>query len=82
MNGMNIKKIVDILNEEKPLDNLVVDGGFTCIFPTIACIGDSLSSGEFEYYVDESKPRQYIDKFEFYYIRVLNSFCYGGQYYS
>ena len=34
--------------EEKPLDNLVSDGGFCGIFQTIGCIGDSLSSGEFE----------------------------------
>ena len=33
---------------EKPLDNLVSDGGFCGIFRTIGCIGDSLSSGEFE----------------------------------
>jgi len=33
---------------EKPLDNIVQDGGFCKIFRTIACIGDSLSSGEFE----------------------------------
>ncbi len=33
---------------EKPLENLVTDGGFCGIFRTVACIGDSLSSGEFE----------------------------------
>ncbi len=33
---------------EKPLDNIVTDGGFCGIFRTIACVGDSLSSGEFE----------------------------------
>ena len=33
---------------EKPLDNYKPDGGFTKIFRTIACIGDSLSSGELE----------------------------------
>ena len=33
---------------EKPLDNIVTDGGFTAIFRSIACIGDSLSSGELE----------------------------------
>lgn len=33
---------------EKPLDNIVSDGGFCGIFRTIGCIGDSLSSGEFE----------------------------------
>ena len=33
---------------EKPLDNIVTNGGFCGIFRKIACIGDSLSSGEFE----------------------------------
>ncbi len=33
---------------EKPLEHLVPDGGYTSIFRTIACVGDSLSSGEFE----------------------------------
>ena len=33
---------------EKPLDRLTETGGFTSIFRTIACIGDSLSSGEFQ----------------------------------
>lgn len=33
---------------EKPLDNIPTDGGFCSIFRTIGCIGDSLSSGEFE----------------------------------
>lgn len=34
--------------EEKPLDRIVSDGGFCGIFRTIGCIGDSLSSGEFQ----------------------------------
>lgn len=33
---------------EKPLDSLVVDGGFCGIFRTIGVIGDSLASGELE----------------------------------
>ena len=33
---------------EKPLDNLVTDGGLVGIMRTIGCIGDSLSSGELE----------------------------------
>ncbi len=33
---------------ELPLDNILDDGGFTSIFRSIACIGDSLSSGELE----------------------------------
>ena len=61
---MNIEQITEISKNEKPLDNLVTDGGYTCIFPTIACIGDSLSSGEFEH-VDKNGIRTYHDKFEF-----------------
>ena len=61
---MNIKQITGLLENEKPLDNLVCDGGYTCIFPTIACVGDSLSSGEFEH-VDENGVRTFHDKFEF-----------------
>jgi hypothetical protein len=34
--------------DEKPLDRLVENGGFCSIFRTIGCVGDSLSSGEFE----------------------------------
>ena len=33
---------------EKPFDRQADDGGFAAIFRTIACIGDSLSSGEHE----------------------------------
>ena len=33
---------------EKPLENIVTDGGFCGIFRTVAVIGDSLASGEFE----------------------------------
>ena len=44
---MNIQEFIAQENE-KPLDRIVLDGGFTSIFRTIACIGDSLSSGEFE----------------------------------
>ena len=35
---------------ENPLDNFPINGGFCSIFRKIACIGDSLSSGEFESY--------------------------------
>ena len=33
---------------EKPLDVIKPDGGFFGIFRTVAVVGDSLSSGEFE----------------------------------
>lgn len=44
---MELNEIFNNKNE-KPLDNIPSDGGYTAIFRTIACIGDSLSSGEFE----------------------------------
>lgn len=45
---MNIYEYMNVGADEKPLDRIVTDGGFAAIFRTIACIGDSLSSGEFE----------------------------------
>lgn len=49
---------------EKPLDRIVSDGGFCGIFRTIACVGDSLSSGEFEA-VTPDGVRNYYDIFDF-----------------
>ncbi len=45
---MNMHLFLGRDKNEKPLDNIVSDGGYTGIFQTIACVGDSLSSGEFE----------------------------------
>ncbi len=50
---------------EKPLEHLVSDGGYTSIFRTIACVGDSLSSGEFETFNPETGERHYYDLFEY-----------------
>ena len=58
---MDIKDLFD--ENEKPLDNLVSDGGFSGIFRTVACVGDSLSSGEFERVVDGTK--HYHDMFDY-----------------
>lgn len=60
---MNIKDLYFPENE-RPLDRIVTDGGFTGIFRTIACVGDSLSSGEFET-VDEAGGHHYADRFEY-----------------
>ena len=49
---------------ERPLDNIVDDGGFAAIFRRIACVGDSLSSGEFEQ-VDAEGKKSYHDMFEY-----------------
>ena len=60
---MNISEFMPS-KDEKPLDRLVGDGGFTGIFRTIACIGDSLSSGEFES-DSEACGKGYHDYFEY-----------------
>ena len=58
-------KINDFFNEnEKPLDTLISDGGFCSIFRTVACIGDSLASGEFEG-TDENGNKTYHDMFPY-----------------
>ena len=51
---MDITKYIK--NEgEQPLDRIVNDGGLCPILRTVACIGDSLSSGELESFMD-GKP--------------------------
>ncbi|MBR7112605.1 MAG: SGNH/GDSL hydrolase family protein, partial [Clostridia bacterium] len=40
---------------EKPLDRIVQNGGFCGIFRKIACIGDSMSSGEHESFENDAK---------------------------
>ena len=60
---MNINKIF-AQNEEKPLDNIIEGYSNTSIFRTMAFIGDSLSSGEFES-VDANGNRRYHDMFEY-----------------
>lgn len=52
---MNLDLFLNNENE-KPLENLANDTGMTAIFRTIACVGDSLSSGEFESRNSEGKP--------------------------
>lgn len=49
---------------EKPLDRIKPDGGFTGIFRTMAFIGDSLSSGEFES-TNADGSNGYHDMFEY-----------------
>lgn len=66
--------------QEKPLDTLVTDGGFCGIFRTLACIGDSLSSGEFEA-VHEDGSTTYHDYYEYswgqYMARTIGSKVYN-----
>ena len=49
---------------EKPLDYIPDDCGFTAIFRTIACVGDSLSSGEMEI-LDANGEKSYHDLYEY-----------------
>lgn len=60
---MDIKKYMKNENE-KPLDNIVDDGGMCGIFRCMGFIGDSLSSGEFEV-VEEGKDKVYLDCFQY-----------------
>lgn len=52
------------IENEKPLERFVSNGGYARIFRTIACIGDSLSSGEFES-INEDGTHGYHDKYEY-----------------
>lgn len=60
---MDITKFYGIPGEG-PLDELKPHGGFFGIFRTVACIGDSLSSGEMES-LDTEGNRGYHDYFEY-----------------
>lgn len=60
---MNLDNVFN--NEkEKPLDNIVSDGGYCGIIREICCIGDSLSSGEMESLTDDGQ-KGYHDYFEY-----------------
>ncbi len=51
-------------DDEKPLDRLALNGGYCGIFRTIGCVGDSLSSGEFET-LNADGTKQYHDIYEY-----------------
>ena len=53
-----------MIADEKPLDILVEGYSHTSVFRTIAIVGDSLSSGEFES-VDTNGNRNYHDMYEY-----------------
>lgn len=56
---------------ENPLDNVpVANGGYTSIFRTIGCVGDSLASGEFEA-VNEKGDTVYYDAYDFSWGQVI-----------
>ena len=62
------------IENEKPLDKLAEDGGYTAIFRTIACVGDSLSSGEFQA-VNSDGVDTYHDMFEYSWGQFLGRMC-------
>ena len=61
---MNISDY-EVKENENPLDVIKPHGGFAAIFRTIGCIGDSLSSGEFESTNPEGTEKGYHDYFEY-----------------
>ena len=71
---MNIYQYMSVGETEKPLDRIVTDGGFCSIFRTIACIGDSLSSGEFES-VKEDGSKRYHDFYEYSWGQFIGRSC-------
>ena len=76
---MNIQEFMSNQNE-KPLDRIVSDGGFTAIFRTICCVGDSLSSGEFESLKADGN-HGYHDIFEYSWGQFLSRMC-GSKVYN
>lgn len=66
--------------EEKPLEHFVTDGGYCKIFRTVGCVGDSLSSGEFES-LDENGVRGYHDMFAYSWGQFLARDC-GSRVYN
>ena len=60
---MKLKKFMALPSGD-PLDELRPNGGFCGIFRTIGCIGDSLSSGEFES-LDKEGNKGYHDEYEY-----------------
>ena len=61
--------------QEKPLDNLVTDGGFTSIFRSIAFVGDSLSSGEFETVEENGVTHHFYDMFPYSWGQYMARMC-------
>ncbi len=62
---MNINEYIASMTDanEKPLDNMISGGGMVGILSTIGCVGDSLSSGEYET-VDKNGMHYYYDLYK------------------
>ena len=61
---MNQALFFDCPADELPLERAVTDGGYCGILRTVACVGDSLSSGEMETVDAEGNPH-YGDLYEY-----------------
>lgn len=76
---MNLDMMISS-KDEKPLENMVSNGGYAAIFRRIGVVGDSLSSGEFES-LDENGSKGYHDYFEYSWgqnlARMCGSTCYN-----
>ena len=77
---MNIYEYMGVAENEKPLDRIVTDGGFCAIFRTIACIGDSLSSGELESIASDGTKR-YHDFYDYSWGQFIGRSC-GSKVYN
>lgn len=72
---MDFSAFFDFNNSaEQPLERLAPNGGYTAILRTVGCVGDSLSSGEFES-MDASGNRGYHDMFEYSWGQFLARDC-------
>ena len=70
---MNLNEMI-FATDEKPLDLMPENGGYTAIFRKIGVVGDSLSSGEFESR-DKDGNRGYHDYFEYSWGQNLARLC-------
>ena len=52
-------------SDGQPLESYPTDGGYVGILRTIACVGDSLASGEFEAINTITGNRLYMDRFDY-----------------
>jgi hypothetical protein len=66
IDSMNINSFIKEIDStyEKPLECFADDGGFCGILRTIGCVGDSLSSGEFES-LDKNGTHHYYDHYDY-----------------
>ncbi len=69
---MNISELFN--EKERPLESIPVNGGFCGILRKIACVGDSLSSGEFEA-INEQGEKTYHDMFDYSWGQFMARMC-------